>query len=140
LHTNDAPGAVTRLLDMGVEPFQIASTLEAVLAQRLVRRICRQCCRVSDQSAQARALLGIDSVCYEGAGCAVCGGTGYRGRTGIYEWLRMSEEVRDLVISRAPTRVLRQKAIEQGMQTLRENALAAVVAGVTTAAEVQKCT
>ena len=140
LHTNDAPGAVTRLLDMGVEPFLIASTLEAVLAQRLVRRICRQCCRVSDQSAQARALLGIDSVCYEGAGCAVCSGTGYRGRTGIYEWLRMSEEVRDLVISRAPTRVLRQKAIEQGMQTLRENALAAVVAGVTTAAEVQKCT
>lgn len=77
---------------------------------------------------------------YEGAGCAVCNGTGYRGRTGIYEWLRMSEGVRDLVISRAPTRLVRQKAVERGMQTLRENGLAAAAEGVTTWSEVQKYT
>ena len=77
---------------------------------------------------------------YEGAGCAACNGTGYRARTGIYEWLRMSEEIRDLVISRAPTRLVRQKAVEQGMQTLRENGLVAMAEGVTTLSEVQKYT
>lgn len=144
LHTNDAAGAVTRLIDMGVEPFLIASTLEAVLAQRLVRRICRQCRRVYEPSPALHGTSdgdwGVIAVHSEGAGCAVCNGTGYRGRTGIYEWLRMSEELRDLVIARAPTRLIRQKAVERGMQTLRENGLAAVAGGVTTLSEVQKYT
>ncbi len=146
LHTNDAAGAVTRLTDMGIEPFLIASTLEAVLAQRLVRRICRQCRREVEPTASGLEKLGVSEAevanrnSFHGPGCTQCNQTGYRGRTGIYEWLRMTEPVRELVVSRAPTLLVRRKAIEQGMQTLRASGIRAVFDGATTVDEVLKYT
>jgi type IV pilus assembly protein PilB len=146
LHTNDAAGAVTRLVDMGVEPFLIASTVEAVLAQRLVRRICPHCKTAYEPPDALLKPLGItresigDRHFSFGRGCGVCNQTGYKGRLGIYEWLRMSEAVRDLVVQRAPTLQIRQKAIEQGMRTLRDDGLRAIFDGHTTIEEVVKYT
>ena len=146
LHTNDASGAVTRLVDMGVEPFLIASSLEAVLAQRLVRRICTQCRTSYMPTGELLAQLNVarDNIgnrqFFYGKGCPTCSQSGYRGRLGIYEWLRLSEAVRDLVTSRAPTLVIKQKAIEQGMRTLRDDGLRAIFDGHTTIEEVVKYT
>ena len=146
LHTNDSAGAVTRLIDMGVEPFLIASTLEAVLAQRLVRRVCTQCKSSYEPAPELLSQLGVkrenvgDRQFFYGKGCPVCTQTGYRGRLGIYEWLRMSEAVRDLVVQRSPTLVIRQKALEQGMRTLRDDGLRAIFDGNTTIEEVIKYT
>ena len=146
LHTNDAAGAVTRLIDMGVEPFLIASTLEAVLAQRLVRRVCRQCKAAYEPADAMLQQLGVrresvgDRQFYYGKGCPVCMQTDYHGRMGIYEWLRMSEAVRDLVVQRSPTLVIRQKALEQGMRTLRDDGLRAIFDGHTTIEEIVKYT
>ena len=146
LHTNDSAGAITRLIDMGVESFLIASTLEAVLAQRLVRRICTQCkasyMPADDllvQLARPRENAG-DRQFYFGKGCPMCSQSGYRGRLGIYEWLRLSDALRDLVTQRAPTLVIRQKAIEQGMRTLRDDGVRAIFDGNTTIEEVIKYT
>jgi len=146
LHTNDAAGAVTRLVDMGVEPFLIASTLEAVLAQRLVRRVCTRC-RTSyvpppemlQQLKIARDQIG-DRQFFYGEGCPTCSQSGYKGRLGIYEWLRMSEGIRDLVTQRAPTLEIRRKAIEQGMRTLRDDGMRAIFDGNTSVEEVIKYT
>ena len=146
LHTNDSAGAVTRLIDMGVEPFLIASSLEAVLAQRLVRRVCTQCKSSYEPPPELLTQLGVkrenvgERQFYYGKGCPVCTQTGYRGRLGIYEWLRMSEAVRDLVVQRSPTLVIRQKALEQGMRTLRDDGLRAIFDGNTTIEEVIKYT
>ena len=146
LHTNDAPGAVTRLIDMGVEPFLIASSLEAVLAQRLVRRICPHCKSAYEPPDALLGPLGIsrasvgDRQFFSGHGCGVCNQTGYKGRLGIYEWLRMSEAVRDLVVQRAPTLQIRQQAIAEGMRTLRDDGLRAIFDGHTTLEEVGKYT
>ncbi|HTO03517.1 MAG TPA: GspE/PulE family protein [Opitutus sp.] len=146
LHTNDAAGAVTRLVDMGIEPFLIGSTVEAVLAQRLVRRVCPQCRRTVDPALTALEYLGMsreavgDRPIFQATGCAGCHETGYRGRTGLYEWLRVTESIRELVIARSPTLVIRRKAIEQGMQILRESGIAAVLKGTTTVEEVAKYT
>ncbi len=146
LHTNDAAGAVTRLVDMGVEPFLIASSVEAVLAQRLVRRVCTQCRTSYLPPADLLAQLGIarehvgDRQFFYGKGCPACSQSGYKGRLGIYEWLRMSEAVRDLVTQRAPTLAIRQKAIEQGMRTLRDDGLRAIFDGHTSIEEVIKYT
>ena len=146
LHTNDAPGAVTRLVDMGVEPFLIASSLEAVLAQRLVRRICTSCRTAYEPPGALLQQLGIDPVdignreFFYGKGCPVCNNSGYKGRMGIYEWLRMSEAIRDLVVQRAPTLVIKQKALEQGMRTLRDDGLRAIFDGATSIEEVVKYT
>jgi type IV pilus assembly protein PilB len=146
LHTNDAPGAVTRLVDMGVEPFLIASSLEAVLAQRLVRRICKNCRTPYEPPAALLQQLGIDPVdignrdFYYGRGCEVCSNSGYKGRMGVYEWLRMSEGVRDLVVQRASTLVIKQKALEQGMRTLRDDGLRAIFDGATSIEEIIKYT
>jgi type IV pilus assembly protein PilB len=146
LHTNDAPGAVTRLVDMGVEPFLIASSLEAVLAQRLVRRICSSCRTAYEPPGTLLQQLGIDPVdignreFFYGKGCPVCNNSGYKGRMGIYEWLRMSEAIRDLVVQRAPTLVIKQKALEQGMRTLRDDGLRAIFDGATSIEEVVKYT
>ncbi|MCF7688040.1 MAG: type II secretion system ATPase GspE [Cephaloticoccus sp.] len=146
LHTNDATGAVTRLIDMGVEPFLIASTLEAVLAQRLVRRICPQCRSAYQpdddllhQAGIERHLVG-NRPFYRGNGCSHCHHTGYLGRRGIFEWLRMTEPIRELVLLRAPTLQLRQKAIALGMRTLRDAGLCAVLDGDTTLEEILKYT
>lgn len=146
LHTNDAPGAVTRLVDMGVEPFLIASSVEAVLAQRLVRRVCSGCRTAYEPPGTLLQQLGIDPVdignreFFYGKGCPVCNNSGYKGRMGIYEWLRMSEAVRDLVVQRAPTLVIKQKALEQGMRTLRDDGLRAIFDGATSIEEVVKYT
>jgi type IV pilus assembly protein PilB len=146
LHTNDAPGAITRLIDMGVEPFLISSTLEAVLGQRLLRSICLNC-RASyepntntlDQLGLGRRDLG-DKKFYYGKGCDACNHTGYKGRKGIYELMRISDPLRELINERAPTVTLKQKAIELGMITLRQDGLRSVFDGDTTVEEVLKYT
>jgi len=146
LHTNDAAGAVTRLIDMGVEPFLISSTVSAVLAQRLVRRICPQCKTAYQPSADLLAREGIDArrvggrPFYRGAGCTHCHNTGYRGRLGIFEWLPMTEPIREQVMQRAPTLELRKTAVAQGMRTLREDGLQAVLDGHTTLDELLRYT
>ena len=146
LHTNDAPGAITRLIDMGVEPFLISSTLEAVLGQRLLRSICRNC-RTSyepntntlDQLGLGRRDLG-DKKFYYGEGCDACNQTGYKGRKGIYELMRITDPLRELINERTPTVTLKQKAIELGMITLRQDGLRSVFDGNTTVEEVLKYT
>jgi type IV pilus assembly protein PilB len=146
LHTNDATGAVTRLIDMGVEPFLISSTLMAVLAQRLVRTICKKCRTPFEPTENQLTLLNLsphdigDKVFYYGRGCAACNDTGYRGRKGIFELLVVSEPIRALINERAPTVVLRQKAVELGMVTLREDGLRGIFDGETTIEEVVKYT
>ena len=146
LHTNDSPGAVTRLVDMGVEPFLISSTLMAVLGQRLVRKICTNCRTPFEPTEQQLALLGLsphdlgEKVFHYGRGCSTCNDTGYRGRKGIYELLVISDAIRTLINERAPTVVLRQKAVELGMVTLREDGLRSIFDGDTTIEEVVKYT
>jgi type IV pilus assembly protein PilB len=146
LHTNDAPGAVTRLIDMGVEPFLISSTLMAVLAQRLVRTICKKCRTSFEPTETQLSMLNLsphdvgDKVFYYGRGCANCNDTGYRGRRGIFELLVASEAIRLLINERAPTVVIRQKAVELGMTTLREDGLRGIFDGDTTIEEVVKYT
>jgi type IV pilus assembly protein PilB len=145
LHTNDAPGALTRLLDMGVEPFLAGSTIEGVLAQRLVRRICPDCRTVYDPSPELLAQCGLtaattgDHAFVHGRGCALCGQTGYRGRTGIFEWLGLTEPLRELVAKKAPAFVIQQKARELGMRSLRDDGLRAVFSGATTLEELSRC-
>ena len=146
LHTNDAPGAVARLVDMGVEPFLISSTLMAVLAQRLVRTACRKCRTPFEPTETQLTMLNLsphdigDKVFYYGRGCAGCNDTGYRGRKGIFELLVISEPIRNLINERAPSVVLRQKAVELGMVTLREDGLRSIFEGDTTIEEVVKYT
>src|SRR5918996_4910835 len=144
LHTNDAPGAITRLIDMGVEPFLISSTLLSVLAQRLVRTICKKCRTPFEPTENQLSLLNLsphdigDKVFYYGRGCANCNDTGYKGRKGIFELLVISEPIRNLINERAPTVVVRQKAVELGMVTLREDGLRGIFDGETTIEEVLK--
>ena len=146
LHTNDAPGAVARLIDMGVEPFLIASSLEGVLAQRLVRKICSGCRTPYEPNETLLRQIGLsvhdigDKNFYYGTGCDQCNQTGYRGRKGIYELLNISEPIRDLITQRAPSVVIRQKAIELGMNTLRADGLRSIFEGETTIEEVVKYT
>ena len=146
LHTNDAPGAVTRLIDMNVEPFMISSSLEAVLAQRLLRKICTKCRTTYEPKEAVLTQLGLsphdigNKLFYYGKGCDACNNTGYKGRKGIYELLEMSDPVRELINQRAPTVVLRQKAIELGMVTLRADGLRCIYDGETTIEEVLKYT
>ena len=146
LHTNDAPGAITRLIDMGVEPFLISSTLVAVMGQRLVRTICKSCRTPFEPTETQLALLNLsphdlgDKVFYYGRGCGECNDTGYRGRKGIFELLVITDAIRALVNERAPTVVMRQKAVELGMITLREDGLRSIFEGDTTIEEVVKYT
>jgi general secretion pathway protein E len=143
LHTNDAPGAITRLQDMGVEPYLVASVLEGVLAQRLVRRVC-PACRVPDKpSAADLDALGVtpaNVTLTRGKGCDECRGTGYRGRSGIYELFVIDEDARSLMLRRASTRDIRQHAIQRGMTTLRMDGYKRACEGVTTVEEVLRVT
>lgn len=146
LHTNDAPGAVARLIDMGVEPFLIASSLEGILAQRLVRKICTACKTPYEPSEAVLRQIGLsvhdvgDKNFYYGTGCDQCNRTGYKGRKGIYELLDITEPIRELITQRAPSVVIRQKAIELGMDTLRADGLRSIFEGETTIEEVLKYT
>jgi type IV pilus assembly protein PilB len=146
LHTNDSPGAVTRLVDMGVEPFLISSTLVSVIGQRLVRKVCSQCRTPFEPTENQLALLNLsphdigEKTFFYGRGCSHCHDTGYRGRKGIFELLVITDAVRTLINERAPTVVLRQKAIEQGMIPLRDDGLRSIFDGDTTIEEVVKYT
>ena len=146
LHTNDAPGAVTRLVDMGVEPFLISASLEGVLGQRLIRKICPSCRTAYEPSETVLSQLGLspheigDKNFFFGTGCDVCNRTGYKGRKGIYELLDMNDPLRELINQRAPSVVLKQKAIELGMSTLREDGLRCIFEGETTIEEILKYT
>ncbi|MDP1587191.1 MAG: GspE/PulE family protein [Prosthecobacter sp.] len=146
LHTNDSAGAVTRLVDMGVEPFLVAATLEGVLAQRLLRTICKSCRAPYEPSLHVlnQLNLSLEDIggkhFHTGSGCSTCGGSGYKGRRGIYELLDVTDPIRELITGRAPSLVLRQKAIELGMVTLREDGLRSIYDGETTIEEVLKYT
>jgi general secretion pathway protein E len=144
LHTNDAAGAVTRLQDMGVEGYLISSSLLAIQAQRLVRRVCTDCSETVELNADEAAVLEIArSDCptiNRGTGCETCGQTGYRGRVGLYELLLMSDAIRHHIASGADANVIRDQAIEEGMTTLREDALIKLKAGLTTPEEVVRVT
>ena len=146
LHTNDAPGAVTRLIDMGTEPFLVAASLEGILAQRLLRTICKDCRASYEPNEALLNQLGVsshelgDKEFYTGRGCDVCDQTGYKGRRGLFELLDMTDPIRELVTDRAPTVVIKQKAIELGMNTLREDGLRNIYDGNTTIEEVLKYT
>lgn len=146
LHTNDAPGAVTRLVDMGCEPFLVSASLEGILAQRLVRTICKECKVPYEPNESILNQLGIsahelgDKQFFTGAGCEACGQSGYRGRRGLYELLNVTDPIRELITARAPSVVLKQKAVELGMNTLREDGLRNIYLGLTTIEEVLKYT
>jgi type IV pilus assembly protein PilB len=133
LHTNDAPAAAARLVDMGVEPYLVASAIDCVVAQRLARRVCEHCRRpVTAPAAEVEV--------FEPAGCTRCRDTGYRGRVGLFEVMAVSEEIRSLIVTRATAGEIRRVAIEQGMQPLVEDGLDKVRAGETTLAEIARVT
>ncbi len=143
LHTNDAPSAVTRLIDMGIKPFLVASSIQAIMAQRLVRVICKECKEVDPSPDKfTLKLLGITDEdlagrnIYKGRGCNRCSNTGYRGRQGLFEMLEMNNELRELAFNRAATNVLRRAAIASGMRPLLGDGKLKILRGVTTPAEV----
>src|SRR5687768_9362825 len=144
LHTNDAPGAATRLVDMGVEPYLVASSVEVVVAQRLVRVICPKCREQLPQGEVdiARAEFGdlVPQHLYRGVGCRNCQGTGYRGRQGIFEVLAVTDEIRSLIMHHAPSHEIRKVAVRQGMRSLREDGWRIVGEGRTTIDEVMRNT
>ena len=142
LHTNDAPGAVTRLLDMGIEPYLLASTLNGVLAQRLVRRLCAECRTPYEPDAAERTIFGrsVPERLYRAVGCGACNFTGYKGRTGIYELMNVDEDMRKLVHDTAAERELRAHAVRGGMLRLREDGLRWVRDGATSLDEVLRVT
>ncbi|NBV52299.1 MAG: type II/IV secretion system protein [Verrucomicrobia bacterium] len=146
LHTNDAPGAVTRLIDMGLEPFLISASLEGVLAQRLLRRVCKTCRTAYEPDKDVINMLDVDALeiankkFYYGKGCADCNRSGYKGRQGLFELMTINDQLRSLITQKAPTLVLKQKAIESGMRPLREDGLRCIFDGHTSIEEVLKYT
>jgi general secretion pathway protein E len=144
LHTNDAPGAITRLQDMGVEPYLLASVLSGILAQRLVRRICQSCRVPHDPDPADLLAIGVSDArgaeLYRGEGCDICRKTGYKGRVGIYELFVISEDIRSLILRRAATNEIRRAAMDGGMITLREDGWAKARAGLTTVEEILRVT
>lgn len=138
LHTNDAPSAATRLIDMGVEPYLVSSSLTMIVAQRLVRKICEHCICEEDVSDDIKKEIGLqpDTKLYKGLGCSHCGHTGYRGRTGIYEVLPVSESIRKMINKKAYTSEIRNQAVKEGLVTLRQDALAKLTAATTSLEEV----
>jgi type IV pilus assembly protein PilB len=146
LHTNDAPSAVTRLIDIGVKPFLVASSTRALMAQRLVRKVCKQCAApFSPPEAELRQ-LSLDASntqnasFLKGKGCSNCSNTGFRGRFGIFEIFVIDDEARKLIYDKVPSSVLRTRAREMGMRTLREDGVRKVLAGLTTPDEVIRAT
>jgi type IV pilus assembly protein PilB len=144
LHTNDAPSTIARLLDLGVETFLVTATLEGIIAQRLVRRICTNCKTEYQPTEEQLMELGLTAAdtagkkFYYGRGCDMCNNTGYRGRTGLFEIMTFDDEVRDLIMNHASTAVLREAARRKGMRTLRENGLELIYSGITTLDEVAR--
>jgi type IV pilus assembly protein PilB len=144
LHTNDAPGAISRLIEMGIEPFLVASALDCIVAQRLARTLCQHCKRRTILSAEVMRDHGFPAIAdveaYEPVGCARCGGSGYRGRIGLYEVMTVSEEIRTLAIERASADRIAEVAVRQGMRRLQEDGLEKVRQGRTSIAEVYRVT
>lgn len=143
LHTNDAPGAVTRLIDMGMESYLISSSLTGVLAQRLVRVICERCkeeYRPGEDSLKAFGFEQKPGVLYRGRGCEACEQTGYKGRTGIFELMTINDKLRHLIVAKSSTSVLREAGRGFGMKTLREDGIRKVLEGVTSASELARVT
>jgi len=142
LHTNDAPSSIARLLDLGLEPFLITATLEGIVAQRLVRTICPRCKEEFLPTAEMLLELGLtpddvaDRKFYHGAGCDFCRSTGYSGRMGIFEIMLLDDELRDMILARKSTNVMREAARKRGMRALREVGLLAIYDGMTTIEEV----
>ncbi len=146
VHTNDAPGTISRLIDMGIEPFLISSAVVLILAQRLIRKVCPECKEPIKVHPQLLIDLGIppDEVksfqVYKGKGCSLCNNTGYKGRVGLYEVMPMKEEIKELVLSRASTSEVKKEAIRLGMKTLRQSGIAKIKEGMTTIEEVLRST
>ena len=146
LHTNDAAGAVTRLVDMGIKPYLVASTVQCVMAQRLVRTVCPSCREAHKPSEEEIAVLSLDAgqskdlELYKGKGCPVCSNTGFKGRMGIYELLVMNDRLRELILENTPSTVLCKKAREFGMRTLKEDGVEKVKRGYTTIEEILRVT
>ncbi len=146
LHTNDAPGAIARLVDMGVKPFLVASSLRAVMAQRLLRRVCKECLVEHKPNKMEVKMLGLSDEYlanhkfYQGTGCKRCNGTGYKGRIGIYEIFEVSEDIASLVFKNSPTGVIREAARRGGMRSLRDDAIRKAEAGTSTLDEVIRVT
>jgi type IV pilus assembly protein PilB len=141
LHTNDAPSAVTRLIEMGIEPFLVSSAIDCILAQRLARRLCPDCKQVWNPSPQVLVDAGyaadnLPETVYKAVGCKKCGGTGYRGRVGVHEVLMMTPEISHLCVEEATAEAIRDVAIEQGMLTLRQDGLEKVRMGQTSIEEI----
>jgi type II secretory ATPase GspE/PulE/Tfp pilus assembly ATPase PilB-like protein len=146
LHTNDSAGAVTRLIDLGVEPYLVSSSLIAVMAQRLVRKVCPDCKKRYEPTAHELRELGLGDInsskaqFFTGQGCDKCFDTGYRGRTGIYELMLIDEQIRNLVYKKANAGDIKKYSIDAGLQTLRMDGARKVVAGITTITEVLRVT
>jgi type IV pilus assembly protein PilB len=142
LHTNDAPSTISRLMNMGIEPFLVATSVNLIQAQRLVRRICKEC--KAEVRVPVEAIIDVgfppseakDVKAFKGAGCSACNGTGYKGRVGLYEVMEVSDDMRELILIGASGLELRKKAIEQGMLTLRLSGLEKIRQGLTTIDEV----
>jgi type IV pilus assembly protein PilB len=146
VHTNDAPGTVTRLIDMGIEPFLISSAVILILAQRLIRKVCTECREPIKVHPQLLIDLGVppDEVrsfpTFKGKGCPICSGSGYKGRLGLYEVMPMKEEIKELVLARASTNEVKKEAIRMGMKTLRQSGISKIRDGMTTIEEVLRAT
>jgi type IV pilus assembly protein PilB len=142
LHTNDAPSAITRLIEMGVEPFLVASSLSCVVAQRLARMLCANCKRRAIIPANVLRESGykarVDLEAYEPAGCRRCGGNGYRGRVGLYEVMDMTPEIQAMALERRPAEAVRDLAVQQGMRRLRDDGLEKVRQGRTSISEIAR--
>jgi type IV pilus assembly protein PilB len=144
LHTNDAPSTISRLVNMGIEPFLVATSVNIIQAQRLIRRICNECKQEVQIPADALVEVGFNQEeaagikLFKGKGCSNCNNTGYKGRVGLYEVMEITDELRELIIIGASAMELRKKAIEVGMITLRESGLHKIRAGITTIEEVVK--
>jgi type IV pilus assembly protein PilB len=148
LHTNDAPGAATRLIEMGVEPFLISSSIIGVMAQRLIRQICPKCKQSYTAPREMLLRYGFplpedlgantqgELTLFKGAGCDYCKGTGYKGRTGVHELMSVTDEIRDQILTKSPSHILRNMAMEQGMKTLQMDAVSKILMGVTSVDEV----
>jgi type IV pilus assembly protein PilB len=146
LHTNDAPSTINRLLNMGIEPFLVASAVNLITAQRLGRRLCSECKEVEDVSKQSLLDAGVspeevdDFVCYRGKGCSNCNDSGYKGRVGIYQVMPMFDEIREMVLAGANTAEIKRESMRLGVRTMRQAALAKLKEGITSFEEVLRCT
>jgi type IV pilus assembly protein PilB len=142
LHTNDAPSTISRLMNMGIEPFLVATSVNLIQAQRLIRRVCKNCKQEHTAPPEALIEVGFSTEeaktlkVFKGKGCATCNNTGYKGRIGLYEVLEVTDEIRELILIGASALELRRKAIEDGMITLRESGLHKIRQGITTIEEV----